>query len=369
MAAKAHRHPALDVEGSFQPAEAAAGARRDLAKLGIAGTGARLDARSGRFETLLPARPLLPGNGVGNTLVWDDLALAAPADATAYESAAWEAFTGYLEAHSETLGIDLAELPRGRVTVHDGGDLVQIYAPREIGGIPVRGSHLGGVINHGNLVLLGIHRWGTTGAAVPRLSVEQASAALSGYLLPLQVNGEWNKPRQLFVPMSKGGLGDFELGNGYDLRPVWAIRPSFAGDLGHWEALVDATSGEVLSFEDTNHYADVKGGVLPVTNDGVFPDGIEQAGWPMPFNDVTTTSGTQTTDTGGNLVATGDITSSLTGPFIRMNDNCGAISLTQNGGIDFGTSSGTDCATPGFGGGGNTHSSRTGFYELNKIKE
>ena len=29
----------------------------------------------------------------------------------------------------------------------------------------------------------------------------------------------------------------------------------------------------------------------------------------------------------------------------------------------------TDCVTPGFGGAGNTHASRTGFYELNKIQE
>ncbi len=52
-----------------------------------------------------------------------------------------------------------------------------------------------------------------------------------------------------------------------------------------------------------------------------------------------------------------------------MSDNCGAISLTQVGNLDFGSSTGTDCTTPGFGGAGNTHSSRTGFYELNKLKE
>ena len=52
-----------------------------------------------------------------------------------------------------------------------------------------------------------------------------------------------------------------------------------------------------------------------------------------------------------------------------MADNCGTDSLTQSGGIDWGTSGGTDCTTPGFGGAGNTHASRSGFYELNRIKE
>ncbi len=378
VAAKAYRHADLDVQDFYLtlaqvPAAAASEARRALGELGVATGGARLDARSGRFETLLPARPLLPGDGAGNTLAWDDLAIAAPADRDALEGAGRDAFRGFLEVHAQALGIDAGELGEVGVTAHEGGDLIQIHVLRRIDGLPVAGSYVSGVVNHGNLVLLGVHRWDAAPALGPdptRLSSDQAGAALRRYLQPLRVSGDWGKPQLLFVPMSRGRkLLDFELGSGYDLRLVWAIRPRFEGDLGHWQALVDAVSGEVLSFEDTNHYAEIKGGVLPVTNDGIDPDGVEQAGWPMPFDNVSTTSGTQTSDTGGNLVAAGSMTSNLAGPFIRMNDNCGAISLTQSDGIDFGTSAGTDCTTPGFGGDGNTHASRTGFYELNKIKE
>ena len=137
----------------------------------------------------------------------------------------------------------------------------------------------------------------------------------------------------------------------------------------HFEALVDAHTGEVMSFADTNQYVatvrKVKGGVLPVSNDGISPDGVEQAGWPMPFDDVVTPSGTVTTDSGGNLPAPvdGNITSKLSGTFVKINENCGdgVISLTSTGDIDFGTSTLTDCTTPGFGGAGNTHAARTGF--------
>ena len=91
--------------------------------------------------------------------------------------------------------------------------------------------------------------------------------------------------------------------------------------------------------------AKLRAGVLPVTNDGVVPDGVEQAGWPMPFEIVTTPSGTVTTDSGGNLpfAVDGSITSTLSGEYVRMNDNCGAISLSSTGDLDFGTSAGTDC--------------------------
>ncbi|MEE8523777.1 MAG: hypothetical protein V3T72_07575, partial [Thermoanaerobaculia bacterium] len=77
-------------------------------------------------------------------------------------------------------------------------------------------------------------------------------------------------------------------------------------------------------------------------------------------------------DSGGNLLACvdGSITSELNGPFVTMSDNCGAISESTAGAVlDFGTSGGTDCTTPGFGGPGNTHASRSGFHELNRIAE
>src|SRR5262249_21020869 len=52
-------------------------------------------------------------------------------------------------------------------------------------------------------------------------------------------------------------------------------------------------------------------------------------------------------------------------------DNCGAISQTTevSGNLRFGTGGGNNCTTPGFGGPGNTRSSRTTFYTLNRGKE
>ncbi len=125
---------------------------------------------------------------------------------------------------------------------------------------------------------------------------------------------------------------------------------------------MDAHSGEVLASKDQNHYAEVKGDVYPVTNDGIVPDGVEQAGWPMPFADATG----GTTDTGGNIGTSGSITTDFYGPYVDINDNCGSSSLTQSGGIDWGTSGGTDCTTPGFGGAGGTRASGAGLDEHNR---
>ena len=52
---------------------------------------------------------------------------------------------------------------------------------------------------------------------------------------------------------------------------------------------MDATTGELIAFQDKNQYASRKimGGVYPVSNDQRPPDGIEQPGWPMPYADIT----------------------------------------------------------------------------------
>ncbi|MCP4659859.1 MAG: hypothetical protein GY856_31030, partial [bacterium] len=361
VAAKVYRHTDLDIQTQYNeigqlPPQAAAQAQQRLARLGVAAPSARVDRRSGRFATLLPATPLIPGKGVGNDLRWGNLKVRG-------DQAAYQAFRGYLDVYQADLGIDLGELsPSHRVTSH--GAVYQIYLPRTIDGLPVRGSYVSAVINHGNLVLMGAHKWGDRGANSnrPELSREDAQAAADAYIAPLP--GSWSKGEQLYVPMARGQAPS-EVGQGYRYQRVWAFQTQLPGDAGNWEALVNVHTGEVLAFEDLNQYAEIKGGVLPVTNDGIDPDGVEQAGWPMPYQ-VTTLG---TTDTGGNVAGSGSITATFYGPYVDINDNCGTDSLTQNDNIDWGTSGGTDCTTPGFGGAGNTHASRTGFYEPNKIIE
>ncbi len=372
VAERAHRHADLDIPAfnlevrQLQPATAN-GVRQRLGRLGVNEATARVDKRSGNFVTLMPATPLLPGTGVGNHLTWDDK-VAAPEGPAARERAAWEAFLGYLRAHRDDLGVDPGELSTHRVASHGGGDLYQVHVERAFDGIPVRGSHVSAAIGQGNLTLMSIHQWGRRPAAShrPEITADEALLAAETYLAPLRVTREWGKAGRVYLPMAVGrGQSDVAHGRGYRYQLAWAVKVQVDGDGGSWEVLVDAYNGEILANEDRNHYAEAKGGVYPVTNDGINPDGVEQPGWPMPFMEV----GSAITDTGGNYNLSGSQTARLYGPYVNMADNCGTDSLTQSGGIDWGTSGGDDCTTPGFGGAGNTHASRSGFYELNRSKE
>ncbi len=381
VAERAFRHPDLRISAVHRaPAElppaAAARALQALSALGVTRTEtARLDLRGGRWATLLPGTPLLPGLAPSGGP--RPAAPGAPVDPAPLERQAWEAFAGYLRAHPGELEIDLAELfSPGRVEAHSGGVLIQIHVARAVRGVPVRDSYLTAVVNRGNLVLFGARQWGDVEVSTePSIAAEEALARLQTHLGAETITGFWGKHELLLVPLARGrDAGQIVPGEGYAHRLVWSLKPRFAGDHGSWEGLVDAHSGELVAFEDHNHYAttrEVKGGVYPVSNDGTAPDGVEQAGWPMPFDALATGGGTVVTDSGGNapLCVDGSITSSLAGPFVRMSDSCGAIGLSGAGSLDFGTSGGTDCATPGFGGAGNTHASRTGFHELNRLRE
>jgi hypothetical protein len=372
---KAFRHPDLYLGQVYLPATQAVAngfsqVPLDLATLGVTPESAFLDVRTGRFGTLLPSSPMLPGRGQDNALTWNEnWGLEAPENLAHHKRLAWEAFAGYLVANQGSLKIDLAELQNpGTVTILNDGGLVQINAKRFVDGIAVRNSFVTAVINHGNLVLFGARNWADIEvSATPTLNLEAARSKVSQHLGTLANSARWGRTSLLYVPVS-GDHGAHRL--------VWAVDARFDSDkLAQWEALVDAHTGELVAFEDTTKYASVRqlvGGQFPLSNDGVAPDGVEVTS-PMPFADVEIGGVNYVTDTGGNVLVCldGDMTTTLQGPYLTMNDTCGATTETDAGPVhDLGSSGGTDCTTPATAdSAGNTHASRSGFYEINRMIE
>jgi hypothetical protein len=378
VAQKEFRHPGLSLHAVIQRGDGLSMARfaSDLGRFGVSPQHAQLDLRSGRWATLLSAEPLIPGTGVGNTLSWQTMGLARPATDAGYGEMAWKALTTYLSAHDPQLSIELRELGRPGIGVHGHGDVVQIYAPRSFEGVPVRDSYLTAVVNHGNLVLFGAHRWGTIAiSTLPAVPEAQAAQTVANHVAPLTPTGYRAGAELAIVSLSTGAFDPArQLGQGYDYRLVWVLSPRFAAETGNWEAVVDARSGELISFLDTNAYQTARkvvGGVYPVSNDGAPPDGVEQPGTPMPFAYVANGGNSYTTDTGGNagVCLAGDITMALRGPFIAMADQCGVAAETSPTDLDLSEGPGTDCVVPAGHSAGDTHASRTVFYELNKLKE
>jgi hypothetical protein len=396
-------HPELGLPAQARPldklaAPLAASLRDDLRRLAGSrdGSGPRIldadaperapalyDLRSGRWDTIVLAKPLVPGNGLGNDLTWSALRAAKPTGDAELKSAVWSAFTAYLGEFRAELGIDAEELGAANVSVADGGRVVQIYSPRRIDGIPVRNSHVQGVVNSGNLVLFGSRNWGAIDVSTkPTIASEDGIAAVERHIQSSAdvagIAGWWREASLTIVPTSRvASPEDAPVGKGLHYRLAWVLSPLLLGDHGAWEALVDAHSGELLQFADKNEYFTkrVVGGIYPISNDGLstngIPDGIEQPGHPMPFADIAGTVPPAYTNSAGLLDASGGFTTTLSGQFVKMNDLCGptveeADSCTS---LSLSQGAGTDCTVPVGHSAGDTHASRTGFYEVNRIIE
>lgn len=280
----------------------------------------------------------------------------------------------FLAAHGALLGVDPAALrlnPGRSGRAADYLWYVDFDLVRD--GLVIEGSRVVFRVNNGNLIQVGTENVPPPGARAPK-AVLDATAALA---VVKDHVGNFDAAWDTLVdagtlrllpaaPSAEAVRGAIPFGAGLELVKVWEFTFRREGDAGTWRARVDATSGELVDFRDTNEYGVVTGGVR--NGDDLPPDTL----LPMPFADVSS-GGPFTNSAGIYGGTTAGITSTLQGQYVGINDNCGAISMASNsaGDILFGSSpqAATNCTTPGVGGAGNTKSARTQFYWLNRTKE
>jgi hypothetical protein len=326
-----------------------------------------VDKRHGKVEIAEGAGiPMLPGRG--NQLSQADIALHLGIERKTGLATVDGIARGFLPRVAHLLGVDARSLTlnagrSGQPAEHlwfADYDVV-------IDGLQVEGARVVFRINHGNLVQFGTENLPSGHVKAPKAGVarEAALANLAAYIGGFSAADSFvdgGSLRLLPVRIEDPRFNDgFELGKGRGLTPAWQFVFRRDGEDETWRARVDAVSGEVLELRDVNDYAQVSGGVKFLGT---------AVNMPMPFADVSPVGSTNSA--GVYNYSSGTVTSTLNGPYVRVLDNCGAISLSTSsspGNLAFGTSTGTNCTTPGVGGVGNTHSARTQFYHVNRAKE
>ncbi|HXO19615.1 MAG TPA: hypothetical protein VOA87_06780, partial [Thermoanaerobaculia bacterium] len=239
-------------------------------------------------------------------------------------------------------------------------------------GLAIEGARVVFRINNGNLIQFGTEHVPAPGVKAPAATVtkDKALAIVASFIGGFNSADSFRDSGSLYlVPtaLTNNNFADgFAFGQGRGLAKTWQFIFHRDGVMGTWQARVDATTGELLQFVDVNEYASaaVSGGTYlnsPTTGSEVVR--------PSPFANLSI--GGFSNSGGIYNFTSGTVTSTLNGQFVKITDTCGAISQASdaNGNIAFGTSSGTDCTTPGHGGAGNTHASREQFYQVNRIKE
>ncbi len=315
--------------------------------------------------------PWIPGTA--NALTGYDIgldALAVPNEQVPLKVVAGKALD-LIRAYPDLFGVDPRDLQINEIA--SGPVLNYLYFVDfrwTYYGIPVEGAHVVFRLNHGNLVQMGQENVNPSAVRAldptPALTRETAWDILASYLGGLSPKDQTlEKGRLLVLPVSTpetlSGVSVLP-GSGVRYRLVYELSFRRPGVIGTWEARVDAHTGELLSFLDANRYGKVHGGVYPTDQPATEIDR------PFPYADTGLAAPNNYADSGG-LFPGNTATSTLTGKYVDIVDTCGAISLsTTTGDLNFGTSTATDCNTPGFGGAGNTRASRTQYYHVTMVK-
>ena len=350
-----------------------------------AGVEAFLQRNGGQWEMRWDRRAdrpnLVQGSGIalipgrGNALAMASLGLSASdtIDLAVVETR----LRDFIDAQRDLLKTDGLEFridPQGSIPYGDGHSHWFIEFAQVKNGVPVRGANLFFRISHGNIVQFGSHLVApvtidtqpvSTRANAFDLAVRELDFPSGTTMETIVEPGEL-----LLLPVAPDGEDTWQhyrgaAGAGYAHRLAWRFVFRVNDDVTTYQVLFDAHTNRVIEVDNltVNVNATVTGGVYPTTN--TDPEIVVS----MPFAAVSN-NGAKVTDALGIYdYSGGTATVTLDGKYFRMSDNCGAISLadSSDGNLDLGTSGGTDCVTPGVGGAGNTHASRSGFYHLTNI--
>ena len=280
-----------------------------------------------------------------------------------------DSLRSFIDGNRPLLKADEAELVLDREASGKlSPDVWQIAFGRSVSGVPVAGQRYVFTLGHGNLIAFGATRWSRIDVSpVPAIDARKARERLFAYMRL--------KAADVVKIVDEGSLRLIpvlaEAGSGYGSALVWRVALTVDGEPGTWEALIDAHTGAIRSFDDTNMYAQAKGAVYPLSNDQFPPGGVEQMSYPMPFTDIA--SGTiQTASSLGLFSCDGaSATTTLAGPYVKVVDTCGPIvqPVSCDNDLDLSGGAGTDCVVPAGASPGDTHAARTGFYHLNRIAE
>ncbi len=339
------------------------------------------DTVTGKPQKYEGGVPWIPGTGLGNSLTAADLGvtnLQASTNSIPVDIVSQKAMK-FMEEYPELLGVDPGDLVLQKEA--SGPMLDYLYSLNyqwTYHGIPVENAHVGFYMNSGNLVMFGQDYISDSIKKLdprPSITPEIAGEIMWSYLGEKQdINDVMIENGRLIVqPIVseevQNGV-EYAPGTGMSYALVYIFVFQRKGVTGTLEARVDAHTGEMISFKDINAYGKIQGGVYktdknPWQTDETMPLAFADYGSGVYADSAGLFAGTTGTSTltgrpgGSGMVGGVDIV-----------DNCGAISLAADGTglIDFGVSAGTDCTTPGVGGAGNTHSSRTQYYHVTNIK-
>lgn len=290
----------------------------------------------------------------------------------------------FIDANQSVLGVANARLvynPTGATAVKSGRVMYAIF-DYKINDVPVEQARLVFAVNNGNLIY-----WHSANIAdvptitTPALSATQALTATLAHAGVTQSQIDIVKQPTLKL-LPRNGLAGALLK--YQLAYELAFR--LDGGRATYVAHVDALTGQVIAFGDSNRYADCIGGTGGKVVGGVRPAQATDAEVvrSFPFAEV---NGESTANANGSFQWDGNtVSTGLNGTFFDTNcEDClksesdpqsgfQPYATSSNGRINLGTGGhdvvlGPDQPTTSYGNGTSTPADRTAFFHTNVARQ
>jgi len=331
------------------------------------------DPRSGKPVSIIYPIPIIPGDGDGNNLTLEDISAKLNRDVKRITEEEVKALVLlFLKENSGLIGVSMDEV--GEIKVGNPSETMwNVHIKRQYKGIPVKDSRISFTIKHGNIVIWGTEKWGDLLINVnPGMREEEALRIGFDY-----VGGRSQddfiivKPHLEIIPIESGWDGS--IGKGYKYILAWVYSFKREGYKNVWNVVIDANTGRLLSFNDTNLYATKKilGSIYPVSCDGCCPSGCALQNVPAPYINTGFASPNDYTNYGGFYTYTsGTATTTLDGKYVVIGtDYCGSVSeASSTGDILLGGTNGQhDCTVPSGHSAGDTFSSRSCAIEITHL--
>jgi hypothetical protein len=286
----------------------------------------------------------------------------------------------FIDANPSLLGVansKLTYVPTAATAVKSGRVMYAAF-DYSINGIPVEYARLVFAINNGNMIY-----WHSANIAdvpavtTPVLSVSQAlTAALAHAGVAQSSTNIVKQPTLKFLPRNglAGALLKYQL--------TYEVIFRLDGGRSTWVAHVDALTGQIVAFGDSNRYAACTAGTGGKVVGGVKPAQATDAEVVRSFP-YTEVNGTATTNANGSFAWDGNTASTgLNGAFFDTNcQDCLKSEVdpqsgfqpyaeSSNGRIDLGVGGrdvvlGPDQPTTSYGNGTSTPADRTAFFHTN----
>ncbi len=286
----------------------------------------------------------------------------------------------FIDANQSVLGVANSRLvydPTGATAVKSGRVMYAAF-DYHINNVPVEQARLVFAVNNGNMIY-----WHSANIAdvptitTPALSASQALNAVLTHAGVAQSQTNIVKQPTLKLMPRNGLLGAL-------LKYQLAYEVIFRLDGGRstWVAHVDALTGQVIAFGDSNRYADCTAGSGGKVVGGIRPAQATDAEVVRSFP-YTEIDGSETTNANGSFVWGGNnVSTGLNGTFFDTNcEDClkseddpqsgfQPFATSANGRINLGTGGrdvvlGPDQPTTSYGNGTSTPADRTAFFHTN----